>query len=92
MPKLRTPRARFFCPSMEPWNGNVGAFLLDAEAKSLGVGVICPDARAGKGNTETLSSDAGAKTLDDGVPRLAQEATETADAAPRMLCSSRPSW
>ena len=92
MPKLRTPRARFFCPSMEPWNGNVGAFLLDAEAKSLGVGVICPDARAGKGNTETLSSDAGAKTLDDGVPRLAQQATETADAAPRMLCSSRPSW
>jgi len=62
--------------------------LLDAGAKSLGVGVICPDARLGKGNTETLSSDAGAKTLDDGVPRLAQEATETADAAPRNDCAA----
>jgi hypothetical protein len=49
------------CPSTEPWNDNVEAFLLDARAKSLGVGVICSDARTGKGNTETLSSDAGAK-------------------------------
>lgn len=83
MPKLRTPRARLYFPSTEPWNGNVEAFLLDAGAKSLGVGAICSDARVGKGNVEVLSSGAGAKTLDDGVPRLAQEAMGTAVAVPR---------
>jgi hypothetical protein len=63
--------------------GNVDAFLLNAGAKSLDVGAICSDARVGKGSAEVLSSDAGAQTLDDGVPRLAQEAMGTAAAVPR---------
>jgi hypothetical protein len=79
---------RHFCPSMESRSGNVDAFLLNAGAKSLGVGAICPDTRAGKGNAEVLSSDAGAKTLDDGVPRPAQEAMGTADAVPRTDCAA----
>jgi hypothetical protein len=65
---------------VESRSGNVDAFLLNAGAKSLDVGAICSDAGVGKGNAEVLSSDAEAQTLDDGVPRLVQEAMGTADA------------
>jgi hypothetical protein len=58
-------------------------FCSTPEQKSLGAGAVCSNARAGKGDAETLSSDVGAKRLDGGVPRLAQEATETTVAVPR---------
>jgi hypothetical protein len=44
MPEFRARRVRLFSPPMELLNCSAEAFLLNAGAKSSGVGVICSDA------------------------------------------------
>jgi hypothetical protein len=72
--KLRTSRARHFCPSTEPRNGNVEAFLLstgvicpDAEAPDSARQAQCPSMEPWNGNVEAFLLDAGAKSLGVGV-------------------------
>ena len=64
-------------------------FCSTSGQKSFGVGVSCSDAGPGKGDAKALSSGADARTLDDGVPRLVQEAMGAVAAVPRLTAAAQ---